>query len=60
MPRQMTPIQYIGLFVAACDGKITIEQVSKEIDANADMYANIVEAVVNEIIDPNKTAETTK
>lgn len=60
MPRQMTPLQYIGLFVAACDGKITIDQVSREIDTNPDLYGNIVQAVVNEIIDPNKGAETTE
>ena len=60
MPRQMTPIQYIGLFVAACGGKVTTEQVHAEIDINTDLYGAIVEAVVNEIIDPNKGAETTK
>ena len=56
----MTPIQYIGLFVAACGGKVTTEKVHAEIDINTDLYGAIVEAVVNEIIDPNKGAETTK
>ena len=59
MPRQMTPLQFIGLFVAASGGKVTEQQVNEAIESNPDTYGNIVEAVVNEIIDPNKEAETT-
>lgn len=60
MPKRMTALQYIGLFVAGCGGQITEAQVHAEIEANPDTFGEIVMCVVNEIIDPNKEAETTK
>lgn len=59
MPKEMTPIQYIGLFVAACNGQVTHDEVTTAIDDNPETYTDIVTAVINEILDPNRTAETT-
>ncbi|HMR88479.1 MAG TPA: hypothetical protein PKD51_10010 [Saprospiraceae bacterium] len=61
LPRKLTPLQYIGLFAAASGGQVTEKEVIAAIDADTTntVYGQILDAVINEVIDPNSKAEMT-